>query len=156
MSHEARERTIQAFAGVRRRVILGAVFVVMAQAALGAVFGTLLARTGDTGPWTRALLAALGALASAAWAASRLPEPAPSRLIERRFPECRNVLVTAEELLSGSIDASGEAGDRIFARAADMLARIDAPRAAMAGRRIAISLAVIAASAVAITLLWPT
>lgn len=156
MAQGARERTMHAFEAVRRRFIVGAVFVVLAQGALGAVFGMLLARTGDTGPWTKALLAVLGAMASAAWAFGRLPEPAAGRLIEQRFPQCRNVIVTAEEVLSGSIDASAEAAERIFTRAADMLARIDAPQAAMAGRRIAVSLAVIAASAAAITLLWRT
>jgi hypothetical protein len=152
----AREKTIEAFATVRRRFILGAVFVVLAQAALGAVFGMLLARIDRTGPWATGALAVLGALASGAWAFGRLPEPAAGRLIERRFPECRNVVVTAEEVLAGSIESSAEAADRIFTRAADMLARIDAPQAAMAGRRIAVSLAVILASAIAITLLWRT
>ena len=156
MPQGAREQTIQAFETVRRRFILGAVFVVLAQAALGAVFGVLLSRIDHTGPWTTIVLAVLGALASGAWAFGRLPEPAAGRLIERRFPECRNVVVTAEEVLAGSIDSSAEATDRIFARAAEMLARIDAPKAAMAGRRIAVSLAVIIASAVAITLLWRT
>lgn len=156
MADAARERTVHAFETVRRRVLIGATFVVLAQAALGAVFGMVLARTGETGPWTRVALAVIGAIASAAWAIGRLPDPAPGRLIERRFPQCRNVILTAEEVLAGSIESSTDAAERIFTRAADMLARIDAPQAAMAGRRIAVSLAVIAASAVAITLLWQT
>lgn len=156
MTEAARERTVHAFEAVRRRVIVGATFVVLAHAALGAVFGMLLARTDETGPWTRVALAAFGALGSALWAISRLPDPAPGRLIERHFPQCRNVIVTAEEVLAGSIESSTDAADRIFTRAADMLARIDAPRAAMAGRRIAVSLAVIAASAVAVVFLWRT
>jgi hypothetical protein len=154
MADAARERTLHAFEAVRRRVVLGAIFVVLAHAALGAVFGMLLARTDETGAVTRAALALLGAIASALWAIGRLPEPAPGRLIEQHFPQCRNVIVTAEEVLAGSIESSAGATDRIFTRAADMLARIDAPRAAMAGRRIAVSLAVIAASAVAIVFLW--
>ena len=156
MGEGARERTMRAFEAVRRRVILGAAFVVLAQAALGAVFGMVLARTGETGPWTRVALAVIGGLASAAWAIGRLPDPAPGRLIEQRFPQCRNVIVTAEEVLAGSIESSPDAAERIFTRAADMLARIDAPQAAMTGRRIAVSLAVIAASAAAIVLLWGT
>ena len=154
MTEAARERTLHAFETVRRRVVIGAVFVVLAHAALGAVFGVLLARTGEPNAWTTVALAIVGATASAVWAAGRLPDPAPGRVIEQYFPQCRNVILTAEEVLSGSIEASAEAADRIFTRAAEMLARIDAPRAAMAGRRIAISLAVIAASAVAIVLLW--
>lgn len=154
MAEAARERTLHAFEAVRRRVMLGATFVVLAHAALGAVFGMLLARTDDTGTLTRVALAVLGAIASTLWAVGRLPEPAPGRLIEQYFPQCRNVIVTAEEVLAGSIESSAGAADRIFTRAADMLASIDAPRAAMAGRRVAVSLAVIAASAVAIVLLW--
>lgn len=156
MHDTARERTMQAFEAVRRRVVVGAAFVVLAQAALGAVFGMLLARTDDTGPWTKVALAVIGGMASAAWAFGRLPEPAPGRLIEQRFPQCRNVIVTAEEVLAGSIESSADATDRIFTRAAGMLARIDAPRAAMAGRRIAVSVAVIAACAAAIVFLWRT
>src|SRR5688572_30118957 len=102
MQTGARERTIHAFEAVRRRVYIATVFVVLAQGALGAVFGMLLARVDHTGPWATAILATLGAIASALWAAGRVPETAAGRLIERRFPECRNVLVTAEELLAGS------------------------------------------------------
>ena len=135
---------------------VASMFVVAAHAALGAAFGSLLVWMGEGGPWAMAALAVVAAAMSAAWAAGRLPEVAAGRLIERRFPECRNVLVTAEELLSGALDVSDAAAERVFGRAAAMLARIDAPAAAMTGRRIAASLAVIAASALAIVLLWRT
>jgi len=99
-------------------------------------------------------LTVVAGLLSAGWAAGRLPAMAAGRLIERRFPECRNVLVTAEELLSGALDATDQAAERVFARAAEVLERIDAAKAAMAGPRIAASLAVMAASALAIVWLW--
>ncbi|MEX2271316.1 MAG: hypothetical protein WD690_07605 [Vicinamibacterales bacterium] len=150
----AKARTIEAFESVRRRVLVASVFVVTAHGALGAAFGSLLAWIGDGGPWAMAALALVAGAMSAAWAAGRLPAVAAGRLIERRFPECRNVLVTAEELLAGALEATDDAADRVFNRAAAMLARIEPSRAAMVGRRIVASLAVIAASALVIALLW--
>jgi hypothetical protein len=135
-------------------MLVASVFVVIAHGALGAAFGSILGWMGQAGPWSMAGLTVLAGVVSAGWAAGRLPAVAAGRLIERRFPECRNVLVTAEELLSGALEASDQAAERVFARAAEILQRIDAAKAAMVGPRIATSLAVMSASALAIVLLW--
>ena len=152
--HTSRAATEQAFEAVRRRVSIGSNFVIAANGALGAVFGMLLARTGDGGPWTMVILAVLGAFGAAMWEISRMPIVAAGRLIEKRFPEAGNVLVTADELLTGALDVDDAAAARVFDRAAAVLARIDPVRAAMIGRRIAVSLLVIAASAAYIVWLW--
>lgn len=150
----AREHTVAAFETVRRRVNMASAFVVIAHAALGAAFGAALGWYGGSPPWVRLLLAAVAAAASGAWAFGRRPEVAAGRLIERRHPECRNVLVTAEELLSGSLDTSGAAAERVFHRAAEMLRQIDARRAAAVETRIALSLAVTAVCASLVYWLW--
>ena len=129
-------------------------FVIAANGALGAVFGTLLARSGDGGPWAMAVLAVLGAAGAGAWEAARRPTVAAGRLIEQRFPECGNVLVTADEILCGALEVNDAAAARVFDKAAAALARITPARAARAGRRIGISLLVIAASAAVVVMLW--
>ena len=149
-----REQTQRAFDAVRRRAGIGFMFVVAAHAALGAAFGAALAWMGQGGPWAMGVLAVLAAAGSGAWAAGRMPIVAAGNLIERRFPECRNVLVTADELLSGELDASDPAASRVFQRAAEFLSRIDPVSAAAIGPRIAISLAVIAASGAAVVFIW--
>jgi len=150
----ARDTTRRAFDAVRRRAAIGVMFVVAAHAALGAAFGAVLAWMGQGGPWAMLILALLAAVGSGAWAAGRMPAVPAGSLIERRFPGCRNVLVTADELLSGELDANDAAAARVFQRAADVLARIDPVRAASIGPRIGISVAVIAASAVILVLVW--
>lgn len=149
-----RERTRDAFAAVRRRAGIGFAFVVAAHAAAGGAFGAVLAWMGQGGPWAVIALALLAAAGSGAWAAGRKPAVAAGSLIERRFPECRNLLVTADELLSGTLEASDAAASRVFQKAADALARIDAVRAASVGPRIGLSLAVIAGSAMIILFVW--
>lgn len=139
---------------MRRRAGIGFAFVVAAHAAVGAAFGAVLAWTGQGGPWAVVALALLAAVGSGAWAAGRTPAVAAGSLIERRFPECRNLLVTADELLAGTLDASDAAAARVFQKAADALARIEPARAASIGPRIGISLAVIAASAAIIVFVW--
>jgi hypothetical protein len=155
-SERARTRTMQAFEAVRRRARLGSAFVVAAHGALGAAFGTALARMGDGGPWAMASLAIVAGIISAGWSAGRLPVVAAGRVIEARYPNCRNVLVTAEELLSGELEVNAQAAERVFERAAGLLDGIDAPAAARVGPRIAASAAVIAASTAIILWFWRT
>ena len=150
----AREQTERAFAMVRRRADLGSAFVIAAHASLGAVFGTMLARTGDGGPWTMAILGVLGALGAAAWEAARRPGVAVGRVIEARFPECGNVLVTADEVLAGTLEVNEAAAARVFDRAAAVLAGIDPLEAALIVRRVTISLLVMAASLAYVVKLW--
>lgn len=153
---DARARTERAFEAVRRRMRVGAGFVVAAHAGLGAAFGAALAWMGEGGPWMIGVLSILGAAGSGAWAAGRLPAVAAGRLIERRFPECRNVLVTADEILSGELDVSDAARDRVFTRASEIVARIEPVRAAMIKRRVALSSLVILASLSIVGLVWRT
>ena len=152
----ARHDTERAFEMVRRRMRVASSFVVAAHGAIGAAFGAALARMGEGGPWTMAILSALAAGGSAAWALGRLPNVAAGLLIERRFPGCRNVLVTADELLTGELEASDSARERVFERAAEVLAGIQPARAALIERRVAASTLVIAASAAAVVMLWRT
>lgn len=154
MSGEARAIIDSAFRDVRRRAACVAVFRVASHAAFGAVFGTLLALTGDAAPWSMALLAVVGAVASALWTGVRLPGVDAGRAIERRFPECRNVLITADEILLGSLDATGAAADRVFTRAAETLAGIDARRAVGVAGPLASALLALAASAAVIMWAW--
>ena len=152
MSSEARAKTGRAFRAVRRRAAAAAAFRVSAHAAFGAVFGTILAVTGDAGPWLTGALAVAGAAASALWAGMRLPRVEPGRLIERRFPECRNVLITADEVMAGALDVPEAAAERVFARASATLDGIDARRAVdLAG---AASRAVLAAAASTAAVIW--
>ncbi|MDQ3169090.1 MAG: hypothetical protein M3Q55_02990 [Acidobacteriota bacterium] len=151
-----RARIVDTFGAVRRRVAITSAFLLLAHGALGALFGTVLAAAGDGGPWAMAVLAALGAAGSAAWTFVRLPDVAAGQLIERRFHDCRNVFITADEVLSGALEVNDTAADRVFARAADMLVRIDTSNVVAVGPRVAISLAVAAASAVCIALIWRT
>src|SRR5688500_242420 len=130
-----RARIVHAFGVVRRRVAITSGLLLFAHGALGALFGTLLAAIGGGGLVAMALLAALGAAGSAAWTSARLPDVAPGRLIERRFPDCRNVFITADEVLSGALDVDDAAAERVFARAAGMLERVDAPSVVAVGRR---------------------
>ena len=153
-SQDARRQTERTFEAVRRRADLGAAFVVGAHGAVGAVFGTMLARTGDGGPWTMAFLGLLGAAGAAAWEAARRPTVAAGRLIETRFPECGNVLVTADEVLTGALEVNEAAAGRVFDRAASVLATIEPLEAAMLPKRASISLLVIAASLAYIVKLW--
>jgi hypothetical protein len=150
----SRVLTERAFDAVRRRADLGGAFVVAAHGALGAVFGTMLARTGDGGPWSMAILGLLAAAGAAAWEAARRPAVAVGRLIEARFPECGNVLVTADEVLSGALDVNEAAAARVFDRAAAVLATIEPAKAAMILRRTVVSLLVIAASLAYVIKLW--
>ena len=151
---DARARTAHAFNALRRRVRVGSAFVVAAHGALGAAFGAALARMGEGGHWPMAVLAAAAATVSALWAAGRLPTVAAGRIIEQRFPDCGNVLVTADELLTGALEASDTAAARVFQRAAELLARIEPARAAAIERRVAASCAAIAASAAVIAWMW--
>src|SRR5688500_14484862 len=109
-----RARIVDAFSAVQRRVAVASAFLLLAHASLGALFGTLLAALGDGGPWPMVILAALGAAGSAAWTFARLPDVAAGRLIEARFPECRNILITADEVLSGTLAIDDGAADRVF------------------------------------------
>lgn len=149
-----RARIVDTFGAVRRRVAVTSAFLLLAHGALGALFGTLLASIGEGGPSAMAVLGALGAAGSAAWTFARLPDVAAGRLIERRFPECRNVFITADEVLSGTLDVDDAAAERVFARAAETLGRIDTSRVVAVGTSVALSLAVAAASAVGIALIW--
>ncbi|MDQ3070195.1 MAG: hypothetical protein M3R55_10760 [Acidobacteriota bacterium] len=149
-----RDRTVDAFEAVRRLASIGSTCEVIAHGALGAAFGSILAWSGGAGTLLMGALTLAGALISAAWAAGRLPAVAAGRMIERRYPECRNVLVTAEELLAGTLEADAPSTDRVFQRAADMLTRIDAHRASGAARRVAVSVAVTSACAAVIVALW--
>lgn len=150
----SRARIVDVFGTVRRRVAIASGFLLFAHGALGALFGTLLAWIGGSGPWAMAALAAFGAAGSMAWTFARLPDVAPGRLIEGRFPDCRNVFITADEVLSGALAVDDAAAERVFARAAGMLARIDASSAVAVGTRAAVSLAVVAASAIGIVLIF--
>lgn len=158
MAHDdgARARTARVFEDVRRRVRVGAAFAVTAHGALGAAFGAALARMGEGGHWPMAALAAVAGMTSALWTAGRLPRVAAGRVIEQRCPGCRNVLVTADELLSGALDASDAAAARVFHRASALVARGEPARAAAIERRVAASCAAIAASAAAIAWMWRT
>ncbi len=146
----ARMKTERAFEAVRGRVRVADTFAVAAHTSLGAAFGAMLAWMGQGGLWWLIALTGGGALASGLWALARLPVVAAGRVIERRYPECRNVLVTADELLGGSLEASDGAAARVFYRAADLLGRIDAARAASIAPRVAVSALTIVASAVAV------
>lgn len=149
---DARVRTGRAFRAVRRRAATAAALGVASHAAFGAVFGTVLAATGDAGPWLTGALVCAGAAASAIWAVLRLPRVEAGRLIERRFPECRNVLVTADEVLAGALDVSSAAAERVFARASATLEGIDVRRAVdLAGPA---SRTLMAAVASAAAILW--
>lgn len=149
---DARARTGDALHAVRRRAAAAAALRVTSHAAFGAVFGTVLAATGDAGPWLTGALAAAGAAAAALWAGARLPRVEAGRLIERRFPDCRNVLVTADEVLTGALDVPAAAAERVFARAAMTLDGIDVRRAVDLARPA--SRAVLAVAASAVTVLW--
>ena len=150
----ARARTAGAFASVRRRSRLTSACLVVAHAALGALFGTLLAWLGDGGRWAMGVLGVLGAAGSAAWTLARLPGVSAGRLIERRFPACRNVFITADEVLSGALAVTEPAAERVFERAAGMLGHVDVRKAVPVWRVVGLGLAVIAASAAVITLIW--
>ena len=150
----SRARIVEAFGSIRRRAAVASAFLVVAHGALGALFGTLLAWSGDSGPWAMAMLAGLAAAGSAAWTLARLPAVAAGRLLEQHFPECRNVFITADEVLDGTLDVNETAAERVFARAAGMLSDIDTSSAVAVGNRVTISLAVTAASAAAIALIW--
>ena len=150
----ARARIVEAFGSIRRRAAIVSAFLIVAHGALGALFGTLLAWSGGSGAWGMGILAILAAAGSAAWTLARLPAVAAGRLLEQRFPECRNVFITADEVLDGTLDVNETAAERVFARAAGMLAEIDTSRAVAVGRRVTISLAVTAASAAVITMIW--
>jgi hypothetical protein len=150
----SRDETRRAFEAVRRRADVGSAFVIAAHGSVGAVFGTMLALTGDGGLWTMGILGVLGAAGAAAWEAARRPAAAAGRMIEARFPECGNVLVTADEVLSGALEVNDAAAARVFDRAAAVLAGIDPLKAAMTARRVTVSLLVIAASLAYIVRLW--
>lgn len=154
MGDVARARTLTAFGIVRRRVRTASIFIVFAHGAAGAVFGLLLAWLGEGSRGTAVALAVVAAAVSAAWAAGRQPAVEAGRLLERRFPGCRNVLVTADELLSGALQASDAATVRVLDRAAAIIATVEPRRAAMLKRRVAMSLAAIAASAAIATVIW--
>lgn len=139
---------------VRRRAAVAAFFGVAMHGAFGAVFGTLLAATGDGGPWLTGALALAGAAAAALWAGARLPRVEAGQLIERRFPACGNVLITADEVLAGALEVSAPAADRVFARAASMLDGIDARRAVGLAGPASRALLAAAASAAAVIWIW--
>lgn len=146
----ARMKTQRAFDTVRSRVRVADTFAVAAHASLGAAFGAMLAWMGQGGIWWLMPLIAGGAAGSGLWALARLPVVAAGRVIERRFPECRNVLVTADELLEGSLEASDGSAARVFHRAADLLGRIDLARAARIAPRVGVSALTIFASALVV------
>ena len=150
----ARERTAEAFRSVRRRSWLTSACLVAAHAALGALFGTLLAWLGDGSRWALGVLSVLGAAGSAAWTLARLPDVSAGRLIERRFPACRNVVITADEVLSGALAVTEPAAGRVFERAAGMLGGVDVRNAVPVWRAVSLSLVVVAASAAVIALIW--
>lgn len=154
MNSDARAKTGRAFQVVRRRAAVAAVFRVVMHGAFGAVFGTLLAATGDAGPWLTGALAFAGAAAAALWAGVRLPRVEAGQLIERRFPECGNVLITADEVLAGALDVTAAAADRVFARAASVLDGIDARRAVDLAGPASRALLATAASAAVVIWIW--
>lgn len=145
-----RARTAAAFDGVRRRAAVAQACRVVSHGALGAVFGALLALTGDATPWLIAALAAAGAGGAAAWVAVRLPRVDAGRLIERRFPECRNVLITADEVLGGTLDVTDAAAERVFTRATETLDRIDARRAVGLAGPVAVAGVTVVSAAAAV------
>jgi hypothetical protein len=97
--------------------------VALLGAASGSAVGLLLGAIVDGAWWIGAAFAAVGAIVG--FVLARAPMRTTARRVERRAPECRNVVITAADVAAGRVRASPEITSLLYDDAARVLRAID-------------------------------
>lgn len=148
----------EVLSAVRRRLAMRSALEAVMTGAAGAAVIALVLRWIGAGTWWT-----LGAMVGAAMAVGGLwfaiapgkrTRAAAARAIERARPDCRNVVITAEEILRDRSRIQPWIGERVFADAVSHAAAVD-PSAAVGLRFLAAGTAVAVAVALAVALIAP-